>query len=256
MNMKYKYYIRSECGNFRNSNQDSVYANVVQTRCGAAFLGVVCDGMGGLSHGELASSMLASFFSEWFEDEFKYILNSDVNENVIFAQWAQLIAAANRNIIQHSEEMDCSMGTTISALLLFNGRYFAAQIGDSRIYSVIGEELVQITADHSLVSDLNKAGLITENEMKVDKRRNILTRCVGIDHTVNADYYCGDSAGAAFLVCSDGFYGAMRNLDSEMLIKQILVSKNFKKNADYAIDKRIESGEKDNLSVLAVKAEL
>lgn len=252
--MKYKFYTRTETGNFRKSNQDSIYAKNIRTNFGNAFMGIVCDGMGGLSNGEVASHNVVVAFAEWFEEEFQYIMTETVSEQVVFIQWQQIIADVNFQIRKLSVELGCKMGTTLSVLMLFNGKYYAAQIGDSRIYCSDETQVFRITRDHSLVSDMERAGLLTESEMKTSCKKNVLTRCVGLVDEVSADFYHGECTNQAFLLCSDGFYGVLQNLDTDLLIRDILINSNIKKYTDIAVEKRMEYGERDNISVVAIKA--
>ncbi|MGN1119996.1 MAG: PP2C family protein-serine/threonine phosphatase, partial [Oscillospiraceae bacterium] len=205
--MDFQYYIKSDIGTTRSENQDSAYAHSLVTNSGEAFLGIVCDGMGGLSHGEAASRDTVRFFAEWFEEEFRYIIaQGDISE-LIAAQWSQLITAANDHLRSCSAHFG-SMGTTLSVILIFCGRYYAAQIGDSRIYLLNGETAVQVTRDHSLVSEQIASGLLTEEEARSSPDKNVITRCIGVMEDVSADFYTNTvSGGVSFLICSDGFHG-------------------------------------------------
>lgn len=252
--MRFRYYYRSETGNFRKNNQDSAFAMSLKTACGDAFLGVVCDGMGGLSHGEMASRAAADAFAEWFQEEFRYIMSTEMLRDNLFAQWTQIISGVNAHLRGTSRELGCQMGTTLSVLLLFAESYYAAQIGDSRIYGLCGGTPVQLTRDHSLVSDMAQAGLMTENEISAASRRNVLTRCVGVKENVSADYYSGAIDGGGFLLCSDGFYGRLNCAEMAGLVSQVLSGGNLRRSVDRAVDGRMDSGEKDNITALAVRA--
>lgn len=255
--MRFRYYYRSETGNYRQNNQDCAFAMSLRTACGDAFLGVVCDGMGGLSHGELASRAAVDAFSEWFQEEFRYIMSTEMLRDIIFAQWEQLISGVNSRLRAMSQEMGCQMGTTLSALLLFAGSYYAAQIGDSRIYQMGCDGAVtQLTRDHSLVSDMAQAGLMTENEMSAAARRNVLTRCVGVKEYVCADHYSGALDKGCFLLCSDGFYGRLNCAETSGLVARALSGGNLRKSMDSAVYSRVNSGEKDNVTALAVRANM
>lgn len=250
--MSFRYFVKSETGGFRKNNQDCAYAKQLRTRCGNAFLGVVCDGMGGLSHGEMASRLVADAFSLWFEEEFRYIMNSDNIADYLFAQWEQIIDTANSQLRKISAKMNCCMGTTLSVLLLFNDIYYAAQIGDSRIYQLYQDKIIQITTDHSLVSEMAQAGLMTENEMSVDSRRNILTRCIGVKESVCADKYTGDANGI-FLLCTDGFYGKINGIGITDFFPKMPYTKISKRHISRIIKARIKLGEKDNQTALVVR---
>ena len=256
--MKFQYYVKTDTGSTRPTNQDFAYANCIETRSGNAFLGVVCDGMGGLSHGEMASRNTASYFTEWFEQEFKYVVADGDISVVISSQWSQLVTEANNALRQYSMEAGCSMGTTLSAILVFGGRYYIAQIGDSRVYLLIEDRIQQITKDHSLVSELCSSGRITEEEARNSSERNIITRCIGVMDKVAADFYTGTvGCGYSFIVCSDGFCSRMSCEDIlAMLGNEQSRSGDLKLLLDKAVDYRINDfGEKDNITAVWVRIE-
>lgn len=253
--MRFSYYLKTDAGGYRESNQDSAYAGGVKTKAGRAFLGVVCDGMGGLSHGEMASKAVTDAFAEWFEQEFRFIMNGGDISEVVFEQWKQLINAVNAEILRLSAELSCTMGTTLSAVLLFCGRYYSAQIGDSRVYMMCGDGIQQITSDHSLVADMAKVGLLTENEIHSSSKRNVLTRCIGAMSSVSADYYSGDiSEDSAFLLCSDGFHGGLDCRRISALLGGAPFHKgSLKRRLRAAVNGRIKGGERDNITALMVR---
>ncbi len=253
--MKFQYYTKSVAGNFRKNNQDSAYAKALKTAAGQAFLGIVCDGMGGLSHGELASGMAVKAFAEWFEQEFRFVMSGGDISEVVFAQWAQIISSVNANLRNISAENGALMGTTLSAVLVFDGMYYSAQIGDSRVYMLSGDEIIQITRDHSYVADMARAGLMTENEMNSSKQKNIITRCVGVKDNVYADGYHGVLADTgAFLLCSDGFCSGLDEKGMrELLDVSSLKKTKIKRTIDNAVKRRMDDGEKDNITALLVR---
>ena len=253
--MRFSYYLKSDAGSYRENNQDSAYAGSVKTPAGKAFLGVVCDGMGGLSHGEIASKTVTDAFAEWFEQEFRYIMyGGDISE-VLFEQWEHLVSAVNTRIIGISAEMNCTMGTTLSAVLLFSGRYYSAQIGDSRVYMMCDDEIQQITRDHSLVADMAQVGLLTENEIHSSSKRNVLTRCIGVKDAVRADYYSGNIAeNSVYLLCSDGLHSGLDIVQMTELLGGVPFHKgNIKRRLQSAVSSRIKGGEKDNITALMVR---
>lgn len=254
--MKFHYYTKSVAGRYRKNNQDSVYAKSLKTAAGQAFFGIVCDGMGGLSHGELASGMTVKAFADWFEQEFKFVMSGGDISDVVFAQWAQIIASVNGELRKLSAENGALMGTTLSAALIFDGLYYSAQIGDSRVYMLCNDEMIQITRDHSYVADMARAGLMTENEMKGSDKRNIITRCIGVNDSVCADsYHSALSDAGALLLCSDGFCGGLDGKGVTELLGGKLPPKNIKRTIDKAIKRRMDNGERDNITALMVRWE-
>lgn len=218
-------------------------------------MGVVCDGMGGLTKGEIASKAVIDAFHNWFKNEFSVINKTDDIMDFLINQWSFLITNENNNLIKLSETSGEQMGTTLSVLLIFNGEYYVAQVGDSRIYHCSDNNIVQVTNDHSYVMDMVNKGLMTENEARISKKRNILTRCIGVQKESKVDFFNGTvKSGDCFLISSDGFHGGTTIEE----IKQIMLEINFRKHhqiekrLNQYIDFRKNSGEKDNITAIVV----
>jgi protein phosphatase len=100
------------------------------------------------------------------------------------------------------------MGTTVSALILKDGRYFIGQVGDSRVYLLRNGELRQLTKDHSYVQEQVDAGVLTPEQARYHPYSNVITRCVGAGSEVQPDTLVGDvEAGDVFLLATDGLTG-------------------------------------------------
>lgn len=255
--MTFAYYFKSDIGTTRDSNQDCVYADTVKTPLGVMFLGVVCDGMGGFSKGEFASRTVVDTFRNWFENGLTVCADPSDFSNVILKQWTELIERSNNALREMAQNFGEKMGTTLSALLIANGEYYAAQVGDSRIYHCSGDLLKQVTTDHSYVMEQVRKGMMTESEARLSRRRNVLTRCIGVEKSVIGDFFHGGViSGDSFLISSDGFHGGV----PEDKIREILIGLNARKRreAEQRIKKFIEtrkkSGEKDNITALVVLA--
>lgn len=253
--MTFAYYCKSDIGTTRDSNQDCVYAGVVKTSVGEAFLGVVCDGMGGLSRGELASKTVAETFQNWFENDMPRYAGSESFVNIVFEQWRALVEKTNNALIELSQNFGEQMGTTLSALLIFNGAYYAVQVGDSRIYRCSGNSLTQITTDHSYVMEMVNKGMMTVSEARFSRKRNVLTRCIGVVKNCFGDYFNGEiQNGDSFLISSDGFHGGVPEENIREVLKNLTIHK--RREAGRRINKfiaeRKKMGEKDNITALVV----
>lgn len=143
------------------------------------------------------------------------------------------------------------MGTTLSALL-FRGHYaFSAQVGDSRIYLIRAGRAFQITEDHTLVAWQVKKGLITPEEAKNSRQKNVITRAVGSREYVQVDTRMLHlQPGDGFLLCSDGLHGYLRNEEIPGLY-----ALGLEEGAARAIDLANERGGKDNITALFVRVE-
>lgn len=168
---------------------------------------VVCDGLGGLDNGEVASSVVASTMGESVE---RYLTTGEpltrekVNEAVINTHHALEAAATHY-------ESEKSMGTTLTMLALASNGVVAAHIGDSRIYHLrpATGQVMYRSRDHSLVNDLFLMGRLTRAEAEASPKRNILTRAMLPGRPVRADivFIADVKPGDYFILCSDGVCG-------------------------------------------------
>lgn len=159
----------------------------------------------------------------------------------------------NHELFRLGVQRNAAMGTTLSALLIVGWDYYIAQLGDSRIYRQWGELSELLTRDHSYVMDMVQKGMMTENEAACSKQRNVLTRCVGCKESISADFYTGCvSHGDIFLISTDGFHGGM-DLGRVGAVMLSVRAHNMKGSILSAIDERKKSGEKDNITALAVQ---
>lgn len=254
--MKFNFYAKSDIGAVRSSNQDSVFARSRSTRAGRAFLGIVCDGMGGLSDGEFASKTVVDLFSNWFSKELKQTLLSDDLFGELCSQWSALMCRARAVFSEHIGDSDKVMGTTLSVLLIIGGQYYAAQVGDSRIYLYRNGTALQITSDHSYVAELAQKGLMTYDEASVAPNKNILTRCIGNMCEFSPDFYTGEVfAGDCFFLSSDGFHGGIIASGINEILGYIFSADGriMRKRLDEQIVKKMKSGESDNITAVCLK---
>lgn len=254
--MRFDYCVMSDIGAVRSTNQDSSFAGIIGTRLGKAFFGIVCDGMGGLSDGGFASNTVVRIFSDWFYNEIKHISENDVIGEIICSQWHMLMDKSREIFIEHVGNSDRTMGTTLSALLIVNGKYYAAQVGDSRIYLFRNGLATQITTDHSYVAELAEKGLMTFDEANVAENKNILTRCIGNMCKFSPDFYFGDVChGDCFSISSDGFHGGMIASEMNGVLTEIFSvnGRKMRKALEQSIVLKMEKGEKDNITAICLK---
>ena len=246
----------TDVGIKKKTNQDSVLIQEAMTDYGRVIFAVVCDGMGGLAKGEVASATVISHAAEWFSCEFADILYSGLTEETIRVSLENFIYKMNTIIQTYSRRNGCNMGTTFVALLIAMNKYYIINIGDSRVYR-IRNELEQLTKDQTYVQREIDMGRMTPDEAKRDPQRNVLLQCIGASNYIVPDFYSGDVAvGDAFLLCSDGFRHVITNeefyqyLNPEAMVeeeqmRQILV---------YFADLNKYRREEDNISAAVIKA--
>jgi protein phosphatase len=174
---------------------------------GSETLLVVCDGMGGSNAGEVASRIAA----ETVVREFERGRGDDPLDAL-----AEAVEEANREIYEHScTRSDLQgMGTTTTAALLKGADVYVAHVGDSRAFLVRNGHARQITTDHSLVAQLVASKQLDPVAAQSDRRRNVVTRSVGVGPTVEVDRVRLEEplrAGDTIVLCSDGLHGLVTN---------------------------------------------
>lgn len=246
----------TDVGISKNTNQDSVLIKHVSTDIGEVLMAIVCDGMGGLAKGELASATVIRAFSKWFDEELPYELKN-LNMQVIGSKWTLQLKELNSKILEYSKNQGgTGMGTTFSGILFIDNQYMFAHVGDSRIYR-IDSSMTQLTTDQTFVAREISRGTITPEQAKTDKRRNLLLQCVGASKTVEPQVVYGQAEKGAYMICSDGF---RHEIDEDEMYESLnpinLMNKDaMHNNARYLIEQVKKRGEKDNISVVLIKTE-
>lgn len=253
--MEYIGEISTDVGIYKKKNQDSSCIKIAQTKDrGQVAMVLMCDGMGGLEKGELASAVVISSFSNWFEKELpKKISSYSVQE--IAKEWLEMIQNLNEKILAYGNSSRISLGTTLSALLILEEEYLIVHVGDSRVYR-ISDKVEQLTEDHTFVAREIKQGRMTLEEAKRDPRRNALLQCVGASKRVVPDVITGRmEKDMVFMLCTDGFYHVLKEEEiQEAFEPEILESKEvIKKNGDRLIEQIKSRQEKDNITVAVIK---
>ena len=169
---------------------------------------VLCDGMGGHEHGEVASQTVTQALGKWFAE------HVDATSPLSDDQLRDAIEYAYTQLDSYADGSPRQMGTTLTLIYFGNSGVTAAHMGDSRIYHIRPSEgLLYVSRDHSLVFDLYQSGEITYDEMKNFKQKNIVTRAMtpGEDHRMRPDiiHITDVKAGDYFYSCSDGMLEQM-----------------------------------------------
>lgn len=247
----------SEVGTTKKVNQDSLCIKQAQTSAGKVIMAAVCDGMGGLSKGELASATVIRGFSDWFTHELPQIMERKCFEE-IGTQWRELIQEQNQKLWSYGNDNGVQLGTTLTVLLLLEqGTYYIAQVGDTRAYE-FGSEVIQLTEDQSFVAREVKRGNMTPEQARTDSRRNILLQCIGASREVLPEITSGKAAlGKSYLLCSDGFRHEVK--EAEMLEEISAGNLSDRTAITHLLTKLVhlceERGEKDNISTILIHIE-
>lgn len=202
--MRYLIAAHTDVGIKKKTNQDSYMIKEAQTKRGRVCLCVLCDGMGGLSNGELASATVIRAFEQWFETEFPILL-SEFSFEKLKEQWIHITEGLNQRLASHTAGTGRRMGTTLVGLLLMENHFYIINVGDSRAYALL-DQVYQLTKDQSLVQQQIDLGRLSPEQAEIHPQRNVLLQCIGASEVVAPDFYEGMiHPGTLFLLCSDGF---------------------------------------------------
>ncbi|MEH7491684.1 PP2C family protein-serine/threonine phosphatase [Neobacillus niacini] len=245
----------TDVGIKKETNQDALLLKTANTPKGPVGLFIVCDGMGGLSHGELASATVIRGMAEWFDAQMPRLSRSEHIEEEIFSDLEKCIKYLNEKILNYGETRKVKLGTTMTALLIIHDKYYIAHIGDSRAYS-ISNSLNQLTKDQTLVAREVARGNITEEQAKIDPRRNVLLQCVGATKEIEVDFSKGDlHPDTVFMLCSDGFYHSISEEELALNLNPETIKNNqqLKGKVVQLVELVKARKEVDNISVVAAK---
>lgn len=241
----------TDVGMKREHNEDSFLVNE------DLGLYVVCDGMGGHAGGETASRLAVQTVE-------RELLSARLRTDNPFASAAQLADTPLAGALREAVEGSCAavfrtsklnpelhgMGTTCICLLIHETKALVGHVGDSRAYLVREGEVVQLSEDHSLVNEQVRAGLLTPEEARVSRLKNIITRSVGFEEDVLVDVMGVETKpGDRFLLCSDG----LSNLIANEEIGEMLATKRFEEIPKALIDLANDRGGDDNITAVAVE---
>lgn len=195
----------------RKKNEDCILIRSAKIGSDDICMGIVCDGVGGLRKGEVASNAAVSFMSDWFE-RMALKASDDIDYDYIKKSMIKNTHKANAAIADYARSNNLRCGTTLSAFILFNEKFFAINVGDSRVY-ICAKGLHQLSTDDSLGN-------------------GVLTQCLGTSDeiTVNTDEGVLHD-GEALFICTDGFYVDM---DSQSVLT--LLENASDENCDCAIE--------------------
>lgn len=248
----------SDQGTVRGSNQDSIALIRADFGKIEVLLAVLADGMGGYAGGELASKYCVTELASWFRLRFPEILTvcGDSWREYARGELEALFQVINHHLVELGNAKGGSPGSTLTAVLLVGEQFLVLHIGDSRAY-LLADSAVQITADHSLVAAEVAKGVLTPEQAKTDRRRNILVQCMGISEDLIPDVKFGELCpGQGLLLCSDGFWHEMTEPDllSVLECSHDPSGEELTGRLSSLTGLVIERGERDNISSIAVLA--
>ncbi|WKY46363.1 Stp1/IreP family PP2C-type Ser/Thr phosphatase [Eubacteriaceae bacterium ES3] len=233
----------SNVGTQRKVNQDAYLAATIKNIDRVSYVFAVADGLGGHRSGEVASQTAVDFIKNnlsrirnYFDSEEMMTFVNDINQEL--------------KKVSDDEPARLGMATTLTMCIVDGNEMCICHVGDSRTYLISDQEIIRLTKDHSLVQILVDEGKITQEEADIHPQKNVITRALGTDTSVNVDIYRYPvKAGVKYLVCSDGLF----NMVSDEAIKDIVNQNSLEDGAKLLIDTANINGGKDNITVVLFK---
>ena len=224
---------RTDVGKLRKNNQDAVIL-------GNGLAGVA-DGMGGHNGGEIASAGLRDGLLREIKDcQPDCLTLQEAVKTINLELWKQ----------QENDSSLSGMGTTLTVIWPAEKEMIIGQIGDSRAYLLREGVLTQVTDDHSMVADMVRKGVLTEEQAACHPMRNYITRAVGTEENIVIDLKKHNrKQGDRWLICSDGLYGMINRTQ----LLEIMMTDDLEQTADDLLQAAMQGGGKDNISLILLQ---
>ncbi len=241
-------YGKTDRGKKRKRNEDSFSIS----ECGDYVSAVVCDGMGGVHGGDVASELAVCVYNDILFKEIGKSYDS-LTPQIIKNAMLSAIDQANDAVINRGVK-DSSlkgMGTTLVSVFVWGGKAYVANVGDSRLYRISSGSLEQVTKDHSYVQFLVDSGKISVTEAEIHPHRNFITKALGASFNIEPDFFVVEDFDAVML-CSDGLI----NYTAKDELEEILTSGlTVKKRVHALISAAKNGGGGDNITVILLEKE-
>lgn len=245
----------TDIGTAKKTNQDSLLIKIGNCSENNVALAILCDGMGGLDKGEIASAYVVDEFNKWITERFPIIIDEKDCLEKVKTDWNNMLVEMNYNLNLYGKRNKIHIGTTLAGLLIINDKCLIVNVGDSRTY-LLNHTIEQISEDQSLIAREIKLGRINKEQALTDPRRNILLQCIGVTKDINPEFYEKTvNIDDEYLLCSDGFI----HMVSEEEIFEMLSPDNIFDESDIntilekIIKINIERNETDNITAALIK---
>lgn len=246
------YSCASHIGKIRKNNEDYCKGEVIELESGSIGIFAIADGMGGHKKGEVASKLSVENIICFLKENL--LQNNSIKIDYIDDILKQ--AYNNVNSIVYNKSLDSEefegMGTTLTTAIVYKDNLYVANVGDSRCYLLDNDRFDKITIDHSLVEELVRANVITEEEARIHPRRNHITRAMGTEEMVLVDIFkCKLKKEDTILLATDGLTGFVEDKQ----IKDIILNgEDIDTISKNLINIANDISGKDNVSVILIKA--
>jgi len=245
----------TDIGTVKKTNQDSMCIKTARCDMGNILMAVLCDGMGGLSKGELASATVVRVFSSWFDQSLPSLLPA-FSADIICSEWNRLIQDVNGQIQDYGRRSNTPLGTTLTVVLIIDSTcLIIGHVGDCRLYRINGGIQI-LTEDQTVVMRDVRRGIISEEQAETDPRKNVLLQCIGASAVVTPEFASYiPTAGCVYMLCSDGFRHVITSQEIyDSFLPDLLISEEVmreKSEALIALNK--DRMERDNISVILIR---
>ena len=242
-----EYWGLSDIGKVRAQNQDVFRIEELDRH---TILAVVCDGMGGAKAGNIASRLAIDVFVDEVKNSYKPFMNQEQTGQML----QQALKLANATVFDQAQQFEDfkGMGTTLVAALLSGRNATILNVGDSRCYHITSHDIRRITVDHSVVQMMVDRGELTADEARTYPGRNLITRAVGTEATVESDLFAiWVERGEALLLSSDGLHDTVE--DQEILF-EVVHGVNNDNCCQRLLDIANMRGSPDNVTTVLVMA--
>lgn len=245
----------TDVGIVKSNNQDSLSVLSLSTPQGKMAFAILCDGMGGLAKGEVASASVVNAFRDWATQRLPVLCQAPLSDAIIRSDWDAIIQQQNDLIKAYGGKLGVRLGTTVVVLLLTQTRYYILNVGDSRAYE-LADTIQVLTKDQTFVAREIAAGRMTEEQAMTDSRRSVLLQCVGASEDVYPDMFFGQvKAPATYMLCSDGFRHEItpEEIYAKMQPGVLSSEEDMTRNTADLIELNKQRQERDNISALLVR---
>ncbi|MGX8703826.1 MAG: PP2C family protein-serine/threonine phosphatase [Lachnospiraceae bacterium] len=246
----------------KQRNQDSLLVLQAETEGhGQVTFAAICDGMGGLSKGELSSAEVISSFRRWFCESLPSILRAaegeDFNYEVALRfSWKKLLTNVNRKLLAYGKTHGCQLGTTAAGILLLANAGYILNVGDSRVYRVTESKLEVLTHDQTLAMAAVDRGELPLALLEGHPQGNVLLSCIGANETVDMQFLtCPVEEETVFLVCSDGFRHRLleKEIQEAFLPSRWTNTEEVRLRMEKLVEEAMKRGERDNITAIALR---
>lgn len=235
---------KTDRGHVRETNQD---AYAVGEFSDEVVWAVVCDGMGGAAGGNIASALAVKVISDKINASYREKMRDTSIKNMLDSA----LTAANIEVYDMAEAKHelHGMGTTVVCAIVRDNQAFIVHAGDSRAYVLSDGGIQQITTDHSMVQDLLNSGKITNEQAENHPNKNIITRAIGVEKSIQIDFDQIDfDENSTLLLCTDGLSNYVTN---DEIIELMSDGKHYA-FADRLVQKANNNGGGDNITVVVI----